>query len=71
MEYNAEFYKILNKEDPDYLLEKFWETYKLCFSNFYKLYPYFSRPINLWCYNLNMLKKINCMIRFRNVYTII
>ena len=57
MDHNEEFYKILNKEDPDYLLEKFWETYKFCFSNFYKKYPYFLRPINLWCSNLNILKK--------------
>lgn len=57
MDYNEEFYKILNKEDPDYLLENFWGTYKLCFSNFYKKYPHFLRPIRLWCYNLNLLKK--------------
>ena len=47
----------LNSNQPDYQLESFWLTYKCCFNNFYKKYPCFYRPINLWCSNLNILKK--------------
>ena len=48
--------KLLNISDPDYLIEKFWHTYKCNLDKFYKNYPYFDRPIDEWSNILNKYK---------------
>ena len=49
--------ELLNNNDPDYQIENFWYTYKCNLQKFYKLYPYFNRPIFEWSEKLNLYKK--------------
>jgi len=43
---------------PDHDIEEFWIMYKRSMYNFYCMYNELSRPIELWCDNLNGLQLI-------------
>jgi hypothetical protein len=46
----------LDYNDPDYLIEEFWLGFKNSLTNFYKIYPVLTRPVDQWSTILNKYK---------------